>query len=261
MKKIIFTFVLLVICACPALAKQKGNALRVLFVGNSLTSANNLPMMVSDIAKQKGYDMVFDSYTKGGAKLQNHAADDNLRKKLESGSWDFVVFQEQSQLPSFSGLQIAKDVLPFAGSLNSEVKSIDKNSKVIFYMTMARKNGDPANRNVSPDLLTYKGTQKRINKTYLKIARDNSAMLAPVGVVWRKMRKKYPDINLYADNVHPSRLGTYLAACVFYCVLFECSVKDLTPPVGVDHKSALIVQKVVDQVMCKGNGQWDFTAV
>lgn len=259
MNRVLLIFLFFLVGVFPVKAAETNRTVKVLFVGNSLTSAGNLPQMAADIAKTKGYSVFFDSYTKGAARLKNHAADDDLRKKLESNYWDFVVLQEQSQYPAFSKYQIAKDVFPYAKSLNREIRKINSGTKVIFYMTMARKNGDPGNKNVSPELLTYEGMQKRINRTYLEMAKRNSAMVAPVGEIWQKFRKENPDINLYADNVHPNRLGTYLTACVFYCVLFECLVKDLNPPPGLKPQDAVLVQKIVDRVMCKGNGQWDFT--
>jgi len=81
------------------IAYGNSKTIKVLFIGNSLTSANNLPGMVADIAKSQGYKVIYDSYTPGGARLANHSSDLRVLQKIKEKSWDFVIFQEQSQYP------------------------------------------------------------------------------------------------------------------------------------------------------------------
>ena len=91
---------------------------KILFIGNSLTSANNLPGTVADIAKSHGYRVIYDSHTPGGARLVHHASNSSVLQKIKEKPWDFVVFQEQSQYPGFSSKQLSKDVFPYAKILN-----------------------------------------------------------------------------------------------------------------------------------------------
>ncbi len=234
-----------------ATAYGKGRVISVLFIGNSLTSANNLPGMVANIAKFHGYKVIYDSYTPGGARLANHSSDARVLQKIKKRSWDFVVFQEQSQYPGFSINQLSKDVFPYAKSLSEAVKNANNQSKVVFYMTMARRNGDPDNKSVSPELLTYEGMQKRVNWCYLEMGKANGALVAPVGAVWKVVRQEKPRFNLYSDNVHPNITGTYLAACVFYATFFgETSIGSYIPD-GVNRASAQYIQSVVDRVVYK----------
>ena len=44
------------------------------------------------------------------------------------------------------------------------------------------------------------------------------------------MRETHPEIDLYADDKHPSREGTYLAAATIYASIFQ------TSPVGNTYK-------------------------
>ena len=147
-------------------ANRDNNAVRILFIGNSLTSANNLPAMVAAIADSRGVEVITDAHTPGGARLRNHAANKNVLRKLRKQSWDFVVLQEQSQSPGFNDWQLARDVFPHATRLVEESKKVNPDTSVIFYMTMAHRNGDPANQRVSSELLTYEGTQRRINPDF-----------------------------------------------------------------------------------------------
>ncbi len=234
------------------------NAVGILFIGNSLTSANNLPAMIAAIADSRGVDVITEAHTPGGARLRNHAANKSVLRKLQARSWDFVVLQEQSQWPGFGDRQLSNDVFPFATLLVEETKKANPDTSVIFYMTMAHRNGDPANQRVSPELLTYEGTQRRVNRTYLTMAQDNRALVAPVGEAWRMVREEQPDIALYADNTHPNPTGTYLAACVFFATLFQSPCSGAAVPRRVDQTIAEFLQKTADDVVLTSGQRWDW---
>ncbi len=231
---------------------------RVLFIGNSLTAVNNLPGMVADIAKSHGYKMIYDSYTQGGARLAQHASNANVLQKLKEQPWDFVVLQEQSQFPGFSHKQLSTDVFPYAKRLAEAAKKAHRHTSVVFYMTMARRNGDPANRQVSSELLTYEGMQTRVNWCYLEMAKNNHALIAPVGEVWKRIHKQSPDLNLYSDDTHPNKTGTYLAACVFYATFFRSPSTGSSVPRQVNLVTAQSLQKVVDRIVLSEGERWDW---
>ena len=104
---------------------------RVLFIGNSLTSVNNLPAMVAAIAKSQGVEVIHDAHAPGGTRLRDHAANEKLLGKLRKGSWDFVVLQEQSELPSFGAAQVSSEVLPYAARLAEESKSANPQETIV----------------------------------------------------------------------------------------------------------------------------------
>ena len=65
MKKALFIALAAIVLAFAGfhLASIHGNnrTIKVLFIGNSLTSVNNLPTMIASIAGSHGYEMVYDS--------------------------------------------------------------------------------------------------------------------------------------------------------------------------------------------------------
>ena len=234
------------------------NAVRILFIGNSLTSANNLPAMVAAIADSRGIDVIYDAYTPGGARLLHHASSKKVLRILRKQSWDFVVLQEQSQWPGFETTHLSTDVFPYATRLVEESKKANPDTSLIFYMTMAHRNGDPANKHISSELLSYEGTQRRVNRSYLTMAQDNQALVAPVGEAWWTVREEQPDIALYADNTHPNPTGTYLAACVFYATLFESPCTGAAVPRQVNQQVAEFLQKTADDVVLVSGQRWDW---
>lgn len=225
--------------------------INVLFVGNSLTSANDLPGMVAAIAKSRRLAVNCESYAPGGARLSQHASNPEVAKKIKEKPWDFVVFQEQSQLPAFPENQLSRAVFPYAKKLTETARSANSKTKVVFYMTMAHRNGDPDNKNVFPELETYEGMQQRVNRCYREIEKDNEVLIAPVGEVWQTAIKQKPKLDLYADDVHPNKTGTYLAACVFYVTLFDKETARSSIPRGVDRKAAKYIQSEADKLIVK----------
>src|SRR5690554_691226 len=68
---------------------------KVLFIGNSYTSANNLPGLVSSLAAADGNNLTTDANIPGGAQLNGHASNATVLNKIAAEEWDFVVLQEQ----------------------------------------------------------------------------------------------------------------------------------------------------------------------
>lgn len=215
---------------------QAQKTIKALFIGNSYTGVNNLPHTVSLMASSMGDSLIYDAYTPGGYTLQMHSADATTLSKIAQGGWDYVILQAQSQEPSFSPAQVAANTLPYAQFLDSLINLADTCTETVFYMTWGRKNGDASNCVVYPPVCTYAGMQQRLRDSYLLMAQQNQATVAPVGCVWRDVRATNPSFDLYqADESHPSVWGTYLAACTFYNILFQKS------PVGSTYYSTLPV--------------------
>ena len=221
-----------------------GRTLRVLFVGNSLTYQNDLPRMFAGLAKSRGHDVQVDVFSPGGYRLAQHAVDQRLLEKIDRGGWDVVVLQEQSQMPAVPRERLDREVYPFARALSQRIQAASPRARIAFYQTMARRNGDAQTFPDLPEAHTYQGMQRRINASYAEMAKANHGLLVPVGEVWEKARTQNPTLSLYADDVHPSFLGTYLVACVFYAALFGESPIGAAHPPGIDDASAAFLQKL-----------------
>lgn len=214
---IVFCSLMLCVFASGQDAKK-----RVLFLGNSYTQVNDLPQMVAYMASSTGDTLCFDSNTPGGYTLQGHSTNAISLSKIAQGNWDFVVLQEQSQLPSLPISQVQVEVFPYARLLDSLITHQNSCAETIFYMTWGRKNGDASNCPTWPPVCTYLGMDSLLNLRYRMMADSNSAILSPVGAVWRYIRQNFPQIELYqSDESHPSVAGTYAAACSFYAAIFR----------------------------------------
>jgi Secretion system C-terminal sorting domain len=229
---------------CGALA-QAQQSKKVLFIGNSYTAVNDLPGMLQQIALSLGDTLYKDSNTPGGYTFQLHSVNTTTLAKINAQDWDHVVLQAQSQEPAFDPAQVAIDTYPYADSLAKFVYQNDSCSRVLFYMTWGRKNGDAANCPFYPVICTYEGMQYRLRQSYIEMAQNNNAQVSPVGVAWRTIRQTDITIELYQpDESHPSLAGTYVAACTFYCSIFHKSLVGAHIPAGLDTADALFIQQI-----------------
>ena len=77
-------------------------------------------------------------------------------------------------------------------------------------------------------------------------------MAAPVGPAWSIAVKEHPELSLWQeDGSHPTGTGTYLAACVFYAVIFHESPEDLSYRADLSKETAKILQAVASQFALK----------
>lgn len=231
--------------------------LRVLFLGNSYTAANNLPGMVADVAASAGETVVYDSNTPGGFTLQGHSGDAGSLLKIAAGGWDYVVLQEQSQLPSFPASQVNTQMFPFAQKLDSLILVSNPCAETVFYMTWGRKNGDASNCPNWPPVCTYAGMDSLLRMRYMMMATDNQAIVSPAGAVWRYLRSKHPQIELYeADESHPSVAGTYAVACSFFTTLFRKDPTLITFSSTLQTGDASLIRDAVKAVVFDSLSYW-----
>ena len=133
-------FLLSLMCFSLPLACPAEEELRVLFIGNSYSF--QVPKVFGKLAESEGKKVTVDQVTKGGWTLKKHAEAEATRKKIAGAEWDFVVLQEQSQIPSFP------DAQKRMGEPVKTLAELAKKSgaKLVFFETWGRRDGDTRNR-------------------------------------------------------------------------------------------------------------------
>ena len=196
----------------------------ILFVGNSYLYYNDsLHNHVKRMAIERfpSYEekFIYKSSTIGGARSWHH----NFKHLLESKnigvneSFDLLILQGGSAEP------LSKNSRVIFKNTVKEVNEIAKGygTKLALYMTHAY---------VAPDKRYEANMINKISSLYINAAKENNVKVIPVGIGFEKAYKENPNIQLHnLDGTHPSLLGTYLAACIVYGVLYDDS------PVGIDY--------------------------
>lgn len=233
---------------------------RVFFIGNSYTYVNNLPGLIQSIATSNGDVFEHHSQTPGGATLQDHANNPNVTSDINQGNWDYVVLQEQSQLPSFPDSQVQNQVYPYALQLSNLIKTANPCGNVIFYMTWGRKNGDATNCPGLPTVCTYQGMDTQIYNRYMEMAMNNEGIVSPVGKVWRTIREQNPAIELYdQDESHPSYIGSMAAAYTFYTIIFKKDPTQISFNGNLTPAQAQLIKDIVKTEMYNQPDKWYVT--
>lgn len=217
------TLLLTVLMALTAgnMTAADGDSLRVLWVGNSYTFFSDLPAIVRDIAASQGMKLSMTRVLKGGEYLKGHWANPKLKEHLKAGHWDYIILQEQSTAPAQETERVAREVYPYAHKIDSMAHVYSPQAHTIFYMTWGHKYGAVYASDYPLDD-TYEMMQERLITSYLEMTHRNNAWCAPVGWAWRTIRQQHPDYQLYtADCLHPSLLGSYLAANVIFTTIFQ----------------------------------------
>ena len=202
----------------------------MLFIGNSFTTKNDLPGLLSTIAKVgKGITIESKVISAGGASLRRHW-NAGAAHTITDENWDYVVFQEQSTLPIKNGKRFHENVREFVPAMN------DCGAIMVLFMTWARKQV-PEN-------------QKLLTDSYNEIGEELAATVVPVGTAWKKLLEKHDEPVLHAeDGSHPTVAGSYLAACTFYAALFDGDPTKLETNIGkLTHKERKLLQRIAQTV-------------
>ena len=170
------------------------DGLSVLFVGNSLTAANDLPGMVAALAEAAGVERFrYQQETSGGGALEDHWNDGSAVEAIEGARWDVVVLQQGPSSLESSRLNL----IEWAGRFADKIRE---------------RGGRPALYMVWPPL---GGDWDAVTRSYTDAAVAVDGMLFPAGEALRAVHAEDPEIPMFAaDRFHPSREGTYLAALV-----------------------------------------------
>ena len=252
-------FLFFILTACTALHStcEAQSLKRALFLGNSYTAYNNLPQLTADVALSAGDTLDVASSTPGGYTFEGHLGNSSSMNLVNQGNWDFVVLQQQSQMPAFPISQVEVETFPFASQLNDSILAHSPCAETVFYMTWGRENGDQQNCANWPPVCTYEGMDDLLRERYMMMAEMNEGIVSPVSVVWRYLRENHPDIDLFSsDGSHPSPTGSYVAAVCFYTSLFRKSPLNALYDYTIDNGHEAIIRQAVHDLVFNNFSEW-----
>ena len=167
-------------------------AINILFVGNSHTYFNDMPLMVRRRAREAGYDCRVTMIAHGGWFLYQHAKEPDVRFNILFGNYDYVILQEHSQ-----PIATLEEYGEAAEKINGWIR--EAGSRPVIYETWAKKK--------EPE------KQAEMNEIHRAVAKRIGALLAPAGEHWWAYQKAHPQAEMYApDGFHASPAGSEFAA-------------------------------------------------
>jgi hypothetical protein len=222
---------------------------RILFIGNSYTYVNDLPAMFARLAWSGGHAVQTGMQAQGGWTLAQHQVDAATLQAIAGTPWDFVILQEQSEIPAMPAARTGS-MYPAATALVEIIRA--RGSQPLLLMTWAHRDGLS-----SAGLADYASMQSQIEDGYLELANALDVGVVPAGVAWGRLREEHPDLDVWqSDGSHPSETGTYLAACVLYVSLYRESPLGLMRPLSITEENARIIQTLAEQTVLSRPTQW-----
>lgn len=180
----------------------------VLFVGNSYSF--DLPRAFQREAAARGVRTRTGHSTYGGWSLAQHAEHEPTLRKIRAGTWDVVIFQEQSQIPARPAAIRERRMHPPLRTLVAETRRAG--AVPVLYQTWGRRDGDPDTPGDDFTAMTA-----RLRDGYRQAALDAGGLLVvPVGDAWETAALNGTGDSLFLpDGSHPTAQGVALTARVF----------------------------------------------
>ncbi len=202
----------LVLVACLAAAagfaqeRAPAKPQRILFIGNSLTYWTDLPQRVAGVAKATGRAAEVDMVAFPAFSLEDHWQDGRALAAIRKGGWDIVVLQQGTSAHEDGRIQLIEYAKMFAGPIR------EAGAKPALYQVWPLSDRP---RDFPAAIQSYRLAAKAID-----------ALLLPAGEAWFRVLGEAPRTKLYADGIHPSSLGSDLAALAIYFALFPAGPQE-----------------------------------
>ena len=166
--------------------------LKILFIGNSHTYYNDMPLLVKNRFDELGFDCHVTMLAHPGWFLTQHVEDPESKFNIMFGGYDYVVLQEHAH--PFGPVEQFFDAVR---ALSAWAKQAG--STPVIYLTWAQKKEPEA--------------QQRMTEAHKIIAEETGSLLAHVGDEWWNCMRGRPDLEMYADDgAHASPAGSDFAA-------------------------------------------------
>jgi hypothetical protein len=215
---------LLLLFAPPASAAQADpTPIRVLFVGNSLTYANNLPRMVRAIAASQpgGPAIETATYAIPGAELDDLWDDGHAAAALREGRWDVVVLQERGGLLSCIVRSTRDPECRRSDAAHRRFTELagGAGARVLLLMTWP-----PSRGNDLGDARQLRNRAERLTDAYGRVATRlgsgdiRVAVVPAAAALYRFAAGRAPE-EVLADGIHPSVAASLIMAAQLYAAI------------------------------------------
>lgn len=174
---------------------------KILFIGNSLTYTNGLPLILEQIGDHYNKKIIADMICYPNYAIVDHLNEGEVQKKIAAESYDYVIIQQGP-----SSQEEGRKMLIDSGAILSKLCN-KFNTKLGYLMVWPSKK--------------YYFTFDKVIVNYSEAAKKNKTLLFPVGKYWKQYNLLKNKISLYGnDAFHPSKAGSFLAALIVFKKLF-----------------------------------------
>ena len=197
---------LLALAAATAGAQSPDTqALRVLFIGNSLTYTGDIPARFAKLVAAMGRKATVETLAYPDYSLEDHWHDGRALAAIRKG-WDVVVLQQGTSSQADSRAQLVEYTKRFAKSIR------EAGAKPALYMVWPPSDRP---RDFGSAIAAYREAASAVD-----------GILLPVGEAWLRALSVDKRLRLYGDAIHPASLGVDLAVLTIYLTLFPAGPQE-----------------------------------
>lgn len=215
------------------------DAIKFLFVGNSTTYFNGIPIKFKGLCQAAGVEVVVDYCTDGSAFLQefadpSHTRGKKFRSMLSAKKYDYVVLQDAAGAAYNKMEEAVGTMLPL----------IEANgATALLYMRYS--NDLDASTRVNSFYKHY--------RNYSRLADKYDLEYSPVASAFLKCIETAPSIDLFADDGgHHSWEGSYLAACTWLYSYLGIDPRGNTYTANLPSSTATTLQNIAYDIAKNG---------
>lgn len=235
---------------------------KVLFVGNSFTSFNDLSMVFYQLANAAGRKTVVGMHAPGGVSVGDisqgtsaHMNNPVLFDLIRSQNWDFLVLQDNQGrfVNNYGVFPSSSLVIEGHIRIRDSLKYYHPCANMIWFAGWGPKGGFPPYASSGTELID------KIYNNYIFLQDTAGEVIAPIGPAWKRIIFNHPSINLWdSDDTHPGIYGTFLTAGILYSSIFKSNPTESSFIIsGINATDANILkntafQTVIDSVNVSG---------
>ena len=206
---------------------QAQDTTKVLFIGNSYTSQNDLPNLFKQLSIGTGKNVTIASHMPGGISVGDisqgtsaHMNNPIVYSLIRSDDWDYLVLQDNQGRFCLGYGQFPPSSLVIEGhlKLRDSLLYYHPCAHMIWFAGFGPKNGYPPYGNTGEALIDS------IYRNYQFLSDTAHQIIAPIGPAFKRIIAGFPSINLWgSDDTHPSLYGSSLIANILYTTVFKSS--------------------------------------
>jgi len=228
--------------------------IKVLMIGNSLTATYDAPGIIQELADSSGVDMYVEKALFPGRDLARIIYETNTLERIGYQKWDYVVLQDGHYEIAFP--EDHHYILPPFQELKDAILANHSETKIILFLDWSMPDGVY----YGDDYYTFEEFQWHIRNGALIFADQMGFLVAPIGVAVSTVVAERPDIDLFHyDDVHPSREGAYLQACVYYSVIFQMSSEGIDVRRTLTEEAASYLQRTASSTVLDSLDLWNIS--
>lgn len=211
---------------------------KVLFIGNSFVSTNNLSSIFKGMSESASRIVKVMSHEPGGITVGDisqgtsaHSANPVVYELIRSEKWDYVIIQDNQGRFVLDSAQFPQSSLVVKGhlQLRDSIRANNSCAKVVWFAGWAMKNGYPPYGNTGIEMID------RLLINYQVLNDTAKDVICPIGEAWKKGITLLPTVDLWSsDEMHPSLAGSFLTAATLYATIFQDSPVLLSYTAGVN---------------------------